>query len=93
MPSFDGNCSWSVRSFLDDHPGGKMAVMTFAGRDASEEFNMLHEKNVVEKYTGVHFIRPLSRPWRDSKGKSFPCVVRRYVKDCIKGVLVTKPKL
>lgn len=39
-----------VTSFLDDHPGGKMAIMTFAGRDATEEFNMLHDKDVVEKY-------------------------------------------
>jgi len=39
-----------VTNFLDDHPGGKMAIMTFAGKDASEEFNMLHEKNVIEKY-------------------------------------------
>jgi len=37
-------------SFLDDHPGGKMAIMTFAGRDASEEFNMLHDKGVIAKY-------------------------------------------
>ena len=59
-----------VTSFLSDHPGGKMAIMTFAGKvcacgrlwrrervvmlrteqDATEEFNMLHEKNVVEKF-------------------------------------------
>jgi len=39
-----------VTGFLDDHPGGKMAIVTFAGKDASEEFNMLHEKTVIEKY-------------------------------------------
>jgi len=41
-----------VTSFLSDHPGGKMAIMSFAGRDATEEFNMVHEKGVVEKYVG-----------------------------------------
>lgn len=39
-----------VTSFLPDHPGGKMAIMTFAGRDATEEFNMVHDEGVVEKY-------------------------------------------
>lgn len=39
-----------VTAFLPDHPGGKMAIMAFAGRDATEEFNMVHDKGVVEKY-------------------------------------------
>jgi succinate dehydrogenase/fumarate reductase flavoprotein subunit len=39
-----------VTKFLPDHPGGKMAIMAFAGRDATTEFNMVHEKGVIEKY-------------------------------------------
>eukprot|EP01112_Ceratiomyxa_fruticulosa_P003102 TRINITY_DN1349_c0_g1_i1.p1 TRINITY_DN1349_c0_g1~~TRINITY_DN1349_c0_g1_i1.p1 ORF type:complete len:924 (-),score=261.66 TRINITY_DN1349_c0_g1_i1:282-3053(-) len=39
-----------VTHFLKDHPGGKKAIMLFAGRDASEEFNMLHKPDVIEKY-------------------------------------------
>lgn len=39
-----------VTKFLDDHPGGRKAIMLYAGKDASEEFNMLHEENVIEKY-------------------------------------------
>ena len=27
---------------MPDHPGGKKAIMLYAGKDASEEFNMLH---------------------------------------------------
>jgi cytochrome b involved in lipid metabolism len=27
-----------------------MAIVTFAGKDATEEFNMLHEETVIEKY-------------------------------------------
>lgn len=39
-----------VTKFIPDHPGGKMAIMAFAGRDATEEFNMVHDKGVIEKY-------------------------------------------
>eukprot|EP01083_Nonionella_stella_P012197 34604_1 len=39
-----------VTDFLKDHPGGKKAIMLFAGKDATEEFNMLHEPDVIEKY-------------------------------------------
>lgn len=39
-----------VTTFLPDHPGGKMAIMAFAGRDATEEFNMVHDEGVIEKY-------------------------------------------
>eukprot|EP01066_Platyproteum_vivax_P004270 Platyproteum_vivax@DN1541_c0_g1_i1.p1 len=37
-------------SFLEDHPGGAKAILLYGGKDATEEFNMLHEKNVVDKY-------------------------------------------
>ena len=39
-----------VSEFMADHPGGKKAIMLFAGKDASEEFNMLHKPDVVHKY-------------------------------------------
>jgi len=39
-----------VTQFLPDHPGGKKAILLYAGRDATEEFNMLHKPDVVEKY-------------------------------------------
>lgn len=39
-----------VTKFLDEHPGGKQAILLFAGRDATEEFNMLHKPDVVAKY-------------------------------------------
>jgi flavocytochrome c len=40
-----------VTAFLKDHPGGKKAILLFAGRDASEEFNMLHKPDVIAKYS------------------------------------------
>merc|ERR1719160_587406 len=39
-----------VTNFLKDHPGGELAILTFAGKDASEEFNMIHPPDVIEKY-------------------------------------------
>jgi len=41
---------YDCSEFLPDHPGGKKAIMIFAGKDASEEFNMLHPPNVLTKY-------------------------------------------
>jgi len=46
----------NVTSFLKDHPGGKKAIMIYAGRDATEEFNMLHKPDVVEKYAPYSII-------------------------------------
>jgi len=40
-----------VTDFANRHPGGKPALLLYAGKEASEEFNMLHEANVVEKYS------------------------------------------
>ena len=40
----------NATDFLNDHPGGKPAIMLYAGKDASKEFNMLHEPDVVSKY-------------------------------------------
>lgn len=39
-----------VGNFLEDHPGGVQAIMNFAGRDATEEFAMLHDDEVIPKY-------------------------------------------
>jgi len=36
--------------FLDKHPGGKAAIMLYAGKDATTEFNMIHKPDVVLKY-------------------------------------------
>merc|ERR1719428_623720 len=39
-----------VTNFLADHPGGELAILTFAGKDATEEFNMIHPPDVIGKY-------------------------------------------
>jgi flavocytochrome c len=54
----------NVTEFLPDHPGGKMAIMAFAGRDATEEFNMVHEEGIVQKYasnTVIGTLKPSSK--------------------------------
>ncbi|KAL1922943.1 uncharacterized protein VTP21DRAFT_9319 [Calcarisporiella thermophila] len=50
-----------VTKFLPDHPGGKRAIMIYAGRDASEEFNMLHKPDVIEKYAPESIIGTLGQ--------------------------------
>jgi len=40
----------NVTSFLSNHPGGELAILTFAGKDATEEFNMIHPPDVIPKY-------------------------------------------
>lgn len=41
---------FDVTKFLADHPGGKKAIMIYGGKDATEEFDMLHERKVIDKY-------------------------------------------
>merc|ERR1711879_1087757 len=40
----------NVTNFLSQHPGGELAILTFAGKDATEEFNMIHPPDVIGKY-------------------------------------------
>ena len=44
------NDVFDVTSFLPDHPGGKRAILMYAGKDATEDFDMLHNRNVIDKY-------------------------------------------
>ncbi|KAF3904666.1 hypothetical protein ABW21_db0207752 [Orbilia brochopaga] len=39
-----------LTNFLEDHPGGANAILNFKGRDATEEFEMLHDDEVIPKY-------------------------------------------
>jgi len=40
----------NVTNFLSEHPGGELAILTFAGKDATEEFSMIHPPDVIGKY-------------------------------------------
>lgn len=50
-----------VTDFLPDHPGGKKAILIYAGRDATEEFNMMHKPDVVQKYAPYAIIGTLKK--------------------------------
>ena len=39
-----------VSNFLSQHPGGELATFTFAGKDATSEFDMFHPPDAIEKY-------------------------------------------
>ena len=41
---------YDCTDFLKDHPGGKKAILIYGGKDATEEFDMLHPPNVLTKY-------------------------------------------
>ncbi|SGZ49215.1 CIC11C00000003737 [Sungouiella intermedia] len=44
------NVVLDLTSFLNDHPGGKESIVKFAGQDATESFDMLHEDDVIARY-------------------------------------------
>ena len=43
-------CVLDDSKFLSQHPGGELAILTFTGKDATAEFDMIHPPDVVEKY-------------------------------------------
>eukprot|EP00924_Labyrinthula_sp_SR-Ha-C_P002554 snap_masked-scaffold_83-processed-gene-0.14-mRNA-1 protein AED:0.45 eAED:0.45 QI:0/-1/0/1/-1/1/1/0/75 len=42
--------AYNVTEFLDEHPGGKKAILMYAGKDATAEFEMLHKPEILTKY-------------------------------------------
>ena len=47
---------YDITDFLEDHPGGRKAPLLYAGKDATEEFDMLHKPEVLTKY-GKPFLK------------------------------------
>ncbi|SMY24607.1 unnamed protein product [Zymoseptoria tritici ST99CH_1A5] len=39
-----------VTNWVDEHPGGPQALFSHMGKDASEEFEMMHDDEVIPKY-------------------------------------------
>merc|ERR1719343_750603 len=60
-----------VTKFLGEHPGGELAILTFAGKDATEEFNMIHPPDVIPKYAPDAVIGALGagKPKKEKKAK------------------------
>ena len=36
-----------MTEFMEDHPGGSKVVMLYAGKDATDEFSMLHKPAIL----------------------------------------------
>jgi len=45
-----------VTAFMMKHPGGKKSLMSMAGKDATKQFENLHEASVLEAYAGDLFV-------------------------------------
>ena len=41
---------YDVSKFLADHPGGKDAIMLYAGQDCTEQFELIHQDSVLKRY-------------------------------------------
>tara|TARA_Y100000996_G_C22408035_1_gene595998 strand:+ start:516 stop:812 length:297 start_codon:yes stop_codon:yes gene_type:complete len=42
---------YDVTNFLSQHPGGKKILLKACGTDATDDFEMLHNVNVLDKYS------------------------------------------
>jgi len=69
----------NVTSFLKDHPGGELAILTFAGKDATAEFNMIHPPDVISKYAPDAVIGKLA----EAAGGAAPVEAAPAVKDSL----------
>merc|ERR1719237_1152272 len=58
----------NVTNFLSEHPGGELAILTFGGKDATEEFNMIHPPDVIPKYAPDAIIGALGGGGGDAGG-------------------------
>ena len=48
-----------MTTFIPKHPGGEIAIMAFAGKDASSEWNMIHKPDWVQKFAPECILGPL----------------------------------
>jgi cytochrome b involved in lipid metabolism len=53
------NMVYDVTNFLDIHPGGKSMIMMVAGKDATEYFEELHNKNILDEVGKEYMIGEL----------------------------------
>ena len=44
------NNIYDVTDFLSKHPGGKRAILSVAGQNATDEFEMIHPVGVIDAY-------------------------------------------
>lgn len=45
-----------MTDWVDEHPGGPQALFTHMGKDASEEFAMLHDVSLIDYTLNVRLL-------------------------------------
>ncbi|KAL6246963.1 hypothetical protein RBB50_006270 [Rhinocladiella similis] len=64
-----GNC-YDVTDMINDHPGGRDAILRYAGKDATEDFTPIHPSDTLHKHL----------PKEKHLGPVKPCTTRKEVK-------------
>ncbi len=52
---------YDMTDFMEDHPGGSKVVMLYAGKDATDEFTMLHKPSILNKFGPRLLVGTLSK--------------------------------
>ena len=47
---------YDVSKFMDDHPGGPKPLVLYGGKDATEEFTMIHHPDIIKAYGELYRI-------------------------------------
>jgi L-lactate dehydrogenase (cytochrome) len=50
------NKAYDVTDYIDRHPGGADAILRYAGKDATEEYDKIHAEGTIERglAKGIH---------------------------------------
>ena len=51
------NKVYDVTKYMDKHPGGKEAILKYAGKDATEAFYQIHEKYMLDDLKAIGIIQ------------------------------------
>ena len=51
---------YDITDFLDQHPGGKMILMSLLGKDATDFFEELHNSKILKEYGEQYKIGSIS---------------------------------
>jgi len=63
----------NATKFLSEHPGGELVILSFAGKDASNEFNSIHPPYVIERWkdsASFKILGQIAKPEQDEQVKA-----------------------
>lgn len=66
------NKVYDVSEFLNDHSGGALSILTYAGKDATAEFDMVHPPGVMDKYASHMVVGSLKKSLPLESGERLP---------------------